>query len=122
MTRDSADELPPSMVSTAVSATARPRPQRPIGSEPTYPLQALLALARTDPEAFAQKVGISRATYYRRVKHGVTWTEADEWAVAFGYLPFEVWPEWEQADPADWLDIPGDLDFDPPATAASIAA
>ena len=53
-------------------------------------------------------MGISRATAYRRASDGAKWSEADDWAVAFGHLPYEIWPEWDLADPADWCDVPPD--------------
>jgi hypothetical protein len=107
-TPDPADNYPTSIVATAVSAPAAA--QRRPGREPIYPLGTLLALMRLAPEEFAEKVGISRATAYRRAKDGVKWSEADDWAVACRYLPYEVWPEWALADPADWCDIPPDTD------------
>jgi hypothetical protein len=100
--------------------------QRRRGREPTYPLGPLLALTGLALEEFAEAVGISRATAYRRAKDGVKWSEADEWAVAFRYLPYEVWPEWDLADPIGWCEIPPDpeqaADNGPPATGTHAAA
>ena len=106
-THDPADNYRASIVATAVSAPSAAQ-QRRTGREPTYPLEPLLTLTRLAPEEFAEKVGISRATAYRRAKDGVKWSEADDWAVACRYLPYDVWPEWALADPADWCDIPPD--------------
>ena len=106
-THDPADNYRASIVATAVSPPSAAQ-QRRTGLEPTYPLEPLLTLTRLAPEEFAEKVGISRATAYRRAKDGVKWSEADDWAVACRYLPYDVWPEWALADPADWCDIPPD--------------
>ena len=106
-TPDPADNYPIFIVATAVSAPSAAQ-QRRTGREPTYPLGLLLTLTRLALEEFAEKVGISRATAYRRAKNGVKWSEADDWAVACRYLPYEVWPEWALADPADWCHIPPD--------------
>jgi hypothetical protein len=97
-----------SSLRTSVSARSAAAGQWRTGLEPIYPLSPLLALTGLTPEGFADKLSISRASAYRRKKDGVKWSEADEWAVVFGYLPYEVWPEWALADPADWCDIPPD--------------
>jgi hypothetical protein len=34
---------------------------------------------------------------------GIGWIEADELAVRCGFLPWEVWPEWAEVDPAEWM-------------------
>ncbi|MFB4293276.1 hypothetical protein ACBI99_36940 [Nonomuraea sp. ATR24] len=85
-------------------------PRRP--DEPTYPLERLLDRINLSVEQFAEMVGISRPTAYRRMKHGVKWAEADDWAVAFGFLPYEIWPEWDLADPSEWCDLPPDPELD----------
>ena len=124
-TPDPADNYPILIVATAVSAPPAAQ-QRRTGREPTYPLGPLLTLMRLAPAEFAEKVGISRATAYRRAKNGVKWSEADDWAVACRYLPYEVWPEWALADPADWCDIQPDPeqapDARPPAAQTGAAA
>lgn len=75
------------------------------GSEPRYPLDALLARVRLSPSDLASSLGRSRAHVYRRLKDGVPWGEADDWAIHFGLFPWEVWPAWADADPADWTDL-----------------
>lgn len=110
------------MVTGAVSRQAGTERQRRTGPEPTYPLGPLLTRTGLAPDEFADRVGVSRATLYRRARNGVTWTEADEWSVAFGYLPYEVWPQWALADPTDWWDIPADPDGEPPAASTHRAA
>ena len=73
--------------------------------EPRYPLEALLARVQFSPTELASSVGRSRAHVYRRLKDGVPWAEADDWAIHFGLFPWEVWPAWADADPADWTDL-----------------
>lgn len=87
-------------------------PQRQIGPEPTYPIAALIAAVGLTVEELAEVVGISRATAYRRAKNGVQWSEADDWSVALGFLPFEIWPEWADSDPAEWWDMPHDPELE----------
>lgn len=36
----------------------------------------------------------------RMVHQGVNWARADEFAVACGYHPMEVWPDWLDCDPS----------------------
>lgn len=36
------------------------------------------------------------------VARGVSWTRADELAIRCGAMPWDIWPEWALADPADW--------------------
>src|SRR5262245_23455892 len=106
-TPDPGDNNPTFIVVTAVSAPPAAR-QRRAGREPAYPLGPLLARMGLAPEEFDEKVGISRATAYRRAEEGVNVSEADGWAVACRYLPYEIWPDWALAYPADWCDIPLD--------------
>jgi hypothetical protein len=124
-TPNSEDNSQLSMVPTTVSARSAAAPQPQTGPEPTYPFAPLLALTGLTPEEFAAKVGISRASAYRRAKNGVKWSEADDWAIAFNRFPWQVWPEWALADPADWCDIPPDPDEgdgESPDAAAGAAA
>lgn len=111
----------PKSVATVSAAGSTPQgAQRRIGPEPRYPLNVLLTRIGLTPEEFAEKVAISRATAYRRVQEGVTWTEADEWAVRFGFLPFEVWPTWEEADPSAWWAMPEVHDIAPTCNALMV--
>lgn len=74
-------------------------------------------------EQIAAHVGRSKTHGYNRLRQGVTWTEADEWAVAYRLLPYEVWPEWQDADPATWCDLGPDFPPEAPAhSAGGIAA
>lgn len=73
--------------------------------EPRYPLDALLTRVQLSPTELASSLGRSRAHVYRRLKDGVPWAEADDWAIHFGLFPWEVWPAWTDADPADWTDL-----------------
>lgn len=85
-----------------------PHPLRAISKrlvEPRYQLDALLARVRLSPTELASSLGRSRAHVYRRLKDGVPWAEADDWAIHFGLFPWEVWPTWADADPADWVDL-----------------
>jgi len=74
-------------------------------AEPRYPLEALLGRVRLSPTELAAALSRSRAHVYRRLKNGVPWGEADDWAIHFGLFPWEVWPAWAAADPADWTDL-----------------
>lgn len=61
-----------------------------------------LACAPT-AQAMADRCGLSRKGVHNRICRGITWTEADELAVQCGFLPWEVWPEWADVDPSEWL-------------------
>jgi hypothetical protein len=99
------------------------RPSRPLRTipnrttEPRYALGALLSRLQLSPTELAAALGRSRAHVYRRLKDGVTWGEADDWAIHFGLFPWEVWPAWDEADPAEWADV-----YDEPTLSAPVEA
>lgn len=55
-------------------------------------------------EVMAQRCGLNRKGVHNRIIRGIGWAEADELAIRCGFFPWEVWPEWELVDPADWLE------------------
>lgn len=60
-----------------------------------YSLEALLeALGPVALSEVARSLGVSTRWVYNRRRRGFTWIEADEVAVHFGHLPWQVWPEW----------------------------
>lgn len=95
------------MGSTSMTPS-RLRRARKTGPEPRYDLRVLLIRVGHTWEEFGLHVGISRATAHRRLQNGVTWGQADDYAIAYGFFPGEVWPEWEEADPATWCDLSSD--------------
>jgi hypothetical protein len=56
-----------------------------------------------DVPAMAARLGISVNVVRNWVRRGITWSRADEAAIRCGVMPWEVWPEWAGADPADWM-------------------
>lgn len=48
----------------------------------------------------AERLGISRAQVQKARIEGLTELQADEWAIALGYHPLLIWPEWAN-DPLD---------------------
>jgi hypothetical protein len=82
---------------TDVFASARgPLEPRP------FPLAPLLALIDATPAALALRVGASGSTVHRAAAAGLTWHQADVWAVRIGKHPAEVWPSWwDHIDPED---------------------
>lgn len=42
----------------------------------------------------AGSLGLPPKWVYNRRVRGLTWIEADEVAVHFGFLPWQIWPEW----------------------------
>lgn len=63
---------------------------------PLFPIDALIEFALIDDGRLAELVGLDRTWVNRRRRRGkhLDVYEADRWAVAAGYLPHEVWPEW----------------------------
>ncbi|MFI7484072.1 hypothetical protein ACH9EU_16850 [Kocuria sp. M1R5S2] len=89
------------------NTTPRPLTKvRKTGPEPRYPLQPLLDRTGYTPEEFSNLVSLSRATAHRRLQRGITWGQADDYAIACGLLPWQVWPEWDEADPTTWCTLP----------------
>lgn len=68
------------------------RPDRP------YRIQKLMEAAGIDTDGdLAKKVGFGRTMVQkRRQRDGLTFWEADRWAVACGMMPYAVWPEWAE--------------------------
>lgn len=66
------------------------------GSQPGQPLAGLAALA--------ERLGISHTMAQRLNTEGLSYGQADEYAVGLGLHPSALWPEW-------WHDVEPDPDF-----------
>ena len=82
----------------------------PRAAQPRYPLDSLKAAvhAATDEE-LARRTRLNKTDIRNLRQRGVTWTRADELAIACGFMPWEVWAEWADANPADWCRLPDDI-------------
>lgn len=87
---------------------SRPK-SRAFAPEPHYPLPPLIQATGLSWEEMAARRKRSKTFGFKRLRDGLTWAEADEWAVGFGLLPYEVWPEWNDADPSSWCDLGPDF-------------
>ena len=73
-------------------------------TKPTFDFKRLMAAAGAPTaQLMAEICGLNRKGVHNRILRGISWAEADELAVRCGFLPWEIWPEWEQIDPADWM-------------------
>lgn len=69
-----------------------------------FDIKALMnACGSPTAATFAERAGTNRKWVHNRVLRGLNWIEADELAIRCGFLPWEVWPEWDAVDPTDWL-------------------
>jgi len=59
-----------------------------------WPLADLLAHERLDQATLAEIVHVDPSTITRHMEGGLTLTEADEWCMALGVHPAEIWPAW----------------------------
>lgn len=63
-----------------------------------YQLQPLLEAAGIRGDDWAAKaalrLGISRRQVHRCVAEGLSWTQADRFAVRLGHHALNVWPDW----------------------------
>jgi hypothetical protein len=80
------------------------RPERP------YSIDTLMDAAGLDTDGqLALIVGVGRTMVQkRRQRDGLTFWEADRWAVACGLMPYAVWPSWvddEIVDGLDWDEV-----------------
>lgn len=68
-----------------------------------YPIGPLLEILTdrgiTGERQVAETLDISRRRLRTHQTDGIPWADADEYAIRIGYLPFEVWPEWNHAVP-----------------------
>lgn len=78
---------------TEAGPVAPPLPFAPLAEKAGAPSMLVLAEA----------AGVAPATLYRWRRSGVPVLRADELAVALGFHPVEVWPEW--LTPADVEDV-----------------
>lgn len=73
-------------------------------TKPVFDFKVLMDLAGAPTaQAMADRCGLNRKGVHNRILRGVGWAEADDLAVRCGYLPWEVWPEWEDVDPTAWM-------------------
>ena len=72
--------------------------------QPTFDLRRLMQkVGAPTAQAMAELCGLNRKGVHNRINRGIGWIEADELAVRCGFLPWEVWPEWEDVDPTEWM-------------------
>lgn len=73
-------------------------------SEPKFDFEELMRFVMADnmPD-MAARLGISVNVVRNFVRRGISWSRADEMAVRCGVLPWQVWPEWADVDPAGWM-------------------
>jgi len=101
-------------VSSTSSSSSRVSTSRSlVGSSSTSRLAGLLnnlasnRRARSPPDnaltGVRARCGLNRKGVHNRIIRGVGWAEADELAIRFGYMPWEVWPEWANVDPTTWM-------------------
>lgn len=109
MITDSILQMPVSRTSVAPAGATKPPPGR-------YPVTPFLDAARTvlgravTIEDVALRLGISRATAYRRQSDGLTEQEADVLAChLLGVHPCLVWPEWFDVLDDDIVGLAGEL-------------
>lgn len=81
---------------------------------PTYNLGTLMERARiATAREMADRCGVNRKAIHNRARRGLSWSEADDFAIRCGFLPWEVWPEWAEIDPMSWV---ADHDLDDVST------
>jgi hypothetical protein len=66
----------------------------------------MVVMGARDMPAMARVLEISVNVVRNFVARGISWSRADEIAVRCGYLPWQIWPEWAQVDPAQWIAPP----------------
>ena len=62
----------------------------------------MLAAGAETAEAMGQRLGLNRKGVHNRIVRGIGWAEADNLAIRCGFMPWEIWPEWADVDPAVW--------------------
>jgi hypothetical protein len=65
--------------------------------ERRWPLWPLLRAAEMTQHELLHKVGAGTSSVYWANRHGLTETQADEWSLACGLMPHEVWDGWFDA-------------------------
>lgn len=92
-------------MNTASTSSARQHRAK----QPRYSLDRLKTRvqAATDTD-LAALLGLTRNEIRNLRQRGITWARADELAIACDLLPWQVWPEWAEANPEDWCAIPPD--------------
>lgn len=75
--------------------------RQPLEPRP-FPFAALLAVAEgASLNQLAMRIGVRQSTLSRALVAGCTDEQADRWAVALGFHPSEVWPEWYPETPEE---------------------
>lgn len=71
---------------------------------PTYDIASLMQRARIGTaRELAERCGVNRKAIHNRSRRGLSWSEADEFAIRCGFFPWEIWPEWEDFTPLLWM-------------------
>ena len=63
-----------------------------------FPLSNLTRLVRVAPTAIGHRLRWSGSVVRKCEAQGLTWRQADRAAMAFGFHPAEVWPNWFVAE------------------------
>lgn len=72
--------------------------------KPTFDFKQLMdRVGAPTAQLMAEICGLNRKGVHNRILRGIGWVEADELAVRCGFMPWEVWPEWELVDPSTWM-------------------
>lgn len=75
-----------------------------VGQKPTFDFKRLMnCVGAPTAQLMAEVCGLNRKGVQNRILRGIGWSEADELAIRCGFMPWEVWPEWEFVDPATWM-------------------
>ena len=73
-------------------------------TKPVFDFKRLMNLVGAETaQSMSLRCGLNRKGVHNRIIRGVGWAEADELAIRFGYMPWEVWPEWANVDPTTWM-------------------
>lgn len=84
------------MTASVVDLTSRRLPPDRL-TEDRYSILVLERLAgNTSVSDFARQAGVSARSVWRWRHHGLDEWRADRLAIAFGFHPCEVWPEWDR--------------------------
>ncbi len=75
-----------------------------VGQKPTFDFKRLMdRVGAPTAQVMAEICGLNRKAVHNRILRGIGWVEADELAIRCGFMPWEVWPEWELVDPTTWM-------------------
>jgi len=89
------------LISVAHRDTFVAQQEPPVRASQNFDIRPLLNRARISTAGeLAERCGVNRKAIHNRVRRGISWAEADEFAIRCGFFPWEIWPEWEHVDPA----------------------